>query len=78
MKLLALRKRLPWLDRLVGYAVEFSPYLTIELLLPGGSVVALLLWLHRRIHRRSGAEELPGSQTIRPHCMKPGCHDIKP
>src|ERR1700739_1866188 len=28
-----------------------GPYLAIELLLPGGSVIALLLWLHRRLHR---------------------------
>jgi hypothetical protein len=25
-----------------------SPYLAIELLLPGGSIIALLLWLFRR------------------------------
>src|SRR6201998_4592452 len=28
-----------------------GPYLAIELLLPGGAVIALLLWLHRRLHR---------------------------
>jgi hypothetical protein len=30
-----------------------APYALIELILPGGSVMALLLWLYRR--RRSGA-----------------------
>ena len=27
---------------------KFSPYLMIELLLPGGTLIALLLWLYRR------------------------------
>jgi hypothetical protein len=30
---------------------ELGPYAAVELLLPGGSVIALLLWLYRR-HRR--------------------------
>jgi hypothetical protein len=30
---------------------EFGPYAALELLLPGGSVIAVLLWLYRR-HRR--------------------------
>jgi hypothetical protein len=33
-----------------------SPYLAIELLLPGGSVIALLLWLFRH-------PQLPGALT---------------
>jgi hypothetical protein len=53
MRLPSLHKRRAHLDRLVGCASEFVPYLVaIELLLPGGSLVALLLWLHRRIHHR--------------------------
>jgi hypothetical protein len=31
---------------------EFAPYAAIELVLPGGSLVALLLWLRRR-HKKS-------------------------
>jgi hypothetical protein len=27
---------------------EFAPYAAIELLLPGGSLMALLLWFYRR------------------------------
>jgi hypothetical protein len=27
---------------------KYSPYLLIELLLPGGTLIALLLWLFRR------------------------------
>lgn len=45
----------PALRKLSGYAAvvvaklrEFAPYAAIELVLPGGSVVALLLWLYRR------------------------------
>jgi hypothetical protein len=52
MKLPSLHKCRGHLDRLVSCASEFVPYLAIELLLPGGSLVALLLWLHRRIHHR--------------------------
>jgi len=27
---------------------KLSPYLIVELLLPGGTLIALLLWLYRR------------------------------
>ena len=30
---------------------EFGPYAALELLLPGGSVIAVLMWLYRR-HKR--------------------------
>jgi hypothetical protein len=30
---------------------EFGPYAALELLVPGGSVIAVLLWLYRR-HKR--------------------------
>ena len=29
---------------------EFGPYFFLELMLPGGSVLALLLWWHRHRH----------------------------
>jgi len=45
MKLLDFHRSLAFLDRLVGRARALGPYLAIELLLPGGSVVALLFWL---------------------------------
>ena len=31
---------------------QFGPYAAVELLVPGGSVIAVLLWLYRR-HKRS-------------------------
>jgi hypothetical protein len=34
----------------------FGPYLAIELLLPGGSLVALLLWLYRTYVRPSNSQ----------------------
>lgn len=37
--------------RLYRLVLALGPYLLIELLLPGGSLIALLLWIHRRIHR---------------------------
>jgi hypothetical protein len=29
---------------------EFGPYFLLELVMPGGSVIALLLWWHRHCH----------------------------
>lgn len=39
------------LERLWTVLKEFGPYAAIELILPGGSCLALLLWLYRR-HQR--------------------------
>jgi hypothetical protein len=33
--------------KLMAAGRTFGPYLAIELLLPGGSLIALLLWLYR-------------------------------
>ena len=33
--------------KLIAAGRSFGPYLAIELLLPGGSLIALLLWLYR-------------------------------
>jgi hypothetical protein len=46
---------LGWVARLLGRVGQFGPYLTIELLLPGGSLIALMLWLYRRTHRHDKA-----------------------
>jgi len=37
-----------------------APYALIELILPGGSVMALLLWLYRRRKSGAGFGPLPG------------------
>lgn len=38
--------------KLIAAGRSFGPYLAIELLLPGGSLVALLLWLYHTHTRR--------------------------
>lgn len=41
-------RSVPWLARgLVGLR-QLGPYAAIELILPGGSLIALALWLYRR------------------------------
>jgi hypothetical protein len=34
---------------------ELGPYALVELLVPGGSILAVLLWLYRRNHKREEA-----------------------
>jgi hypothetical protein len=38
---------------------ELGPYAAIELILPGGSLIAVLLWLYRRQKRAGGVEVNP-------------------
>jgi hypothetical protein len=40
-----------WMARGVTGLRELGPYALCELVLPGGSVVAMLIWLYRR-HKR--------------------------
>ena len=37
-----------WVGRAAALLRSLGPYAAIELLLPGGSLIALLLWLYRR------------------------------
>lgn len=37
-----------WIARLGTILRQLGPYAAIEILLPGGTLVALLLWLYRR------------------------------
>jgi hypothetical protein len=39
--------RLLWMDRLVGSMRELAPYAALEFALPGGSLIALALWVAR-------------------------------
>jgi hypothetical protein len=49
------------MNALIQVARDASPYLAIELLLPGGSVIALLLWLFRhRSKKGAGSLDTPG------------------
>jgi hypothetical protein len=53
---LRLHRRMPfipgrvdtWVSRMAGYLRDLGPYAAIELLLPGGSLIVVLLWLYRR------------------------------
>lgn len=44
-----------WLARSVMLLRALGPYAAIELLLPGGSLLALTLWLYRRYRRGRSA-----------------------
>jgi hypothetical protein len=49
------------MNALIQVARDASPYLAVELLLPGGSVIALLLWLFRhRFKKGAGLLGMPG------------------
>jgi hypothetical protein len=54
------------MNALIQVARDASTYLAVELLLPGGSVIALLLWLFRhRFKKGAGPLGIEGSQTSR-------------
>jgi len=36
-----------WFVWIIGQLRNLGPYLAVELILPGGSLLALLLWLYR-------------------------------
>jgi hypothetical protein len=42
--------------KLIAAGRAFGPYLAIELLLPGGSLIALLLWLYRTYARPANSQ----------------------
>jgi hypothetical protein len=49
------------MNALIQLARNAGPYLAVELLLPGGSVIALLLWLFRhRFKKGAGPLDTPG------------------
>jgi hypothetical protein len=47
--------RVPMLARALAALRALAPYAAIELLLPGGSLVALVLWLYRRYKKATPA-----------------------
>ena len=54
----------PLIGRLLALLRDVGPYAAIELLLPGGSVVALLYWWYRhRVRRTSDVTGLPRSPS---------------
>lgn len=47
----ALQKLFTWTTPVIAMLKELAPYAAIELLLPGGSLMALTLWFYRRRKR---------------------------
>jgi hypothetical protein len=55
-----------WMVAAIAGLKEFGPYAAILLVLPGGSVIAMLLWLHRRRRfRREQARVLAARYAYR-------------
>ena len=52
-----------WMARLLKLLHGVGPYAAIELLLPGGSLIALLIWLYR--FRRVATAELAKTASAR-------------
>ncbi|HJS78497.1 MAG TPA: hypothetical protein VJ778_13875 [Burkholderiales bacterium] len=52
------------MKQLLQGARTLSPYLLVELLLPGGTLIALLLWLFQ--HWRKGASDNKKPSAIHP------------
>ena len=60
-----LRLRLAgWVGRAAALLRSFGPYAAIELLLPGGSLLALLLWLYRRRSAARCAAAATGTAAV--------------
>ena len=53
-----------WAARGLALVRSLGPYAAIELLLPGGSVLALLLWLYRRRRKAIASTGRRQSYTI--------------
>jgi hypothetical protein len=53
----------PLFRRVMLALKELAPYAAVELILPGGSLVALILWLHARRRARRAHELTIASQS---------------
>lgn len=56
--------RVNWIPRLASTLRSLGPYAAIELLLPGGSLIALSLWAYR--HRSELAARLRRPAPVQP------------
>lgn len=61
-----------WIARIGTILRELGPYAAIELLLPGGTLVALLLWLYRRSVNLRARVPTPASASYAHLCMECG------
>jgi hypothetical protein len=55
------------LNSLLRVLAQAGPYLAIELVLPGGSVIALLTWLYRRKRKAASALRAHDVRLARRH-----------
>jgi hypothetical protein len=46
------------IEWLMGRVREFGPYAAIELVLPGGSLIAVLLWIYRKNQHAHNTQEI--------------------
>lgn len=51
-----------WFTRTIAAVRALAPYAAIELLLPGGSLIALVLWLYRRRYGTCTVESTPATR----------------
>jgi hypothetical protein len=57
------------ITRFVGWVRSLGPYAAIELVLPGGSIIAVALWTYR--HRRALRRRATVSQTVAAPVVRP-------
>jgi hypothetical protein len=71
----------PWIARVRALLRGLGPYVAIEMMLPGGSIIALLIWLYRHrgslgvrtcSRRTAAAGALSAPVGIPPHLSLPG------
>jgi NodT family efflux transporter outer membrane factor (OMF) lipoprotein len=55
--------RASWIAKGMALLKTFGPYALVEFVLPGGTLLALMLWLYR--HRRRQLRNLPGRRALR-------------
>ena len=55
MRAAAVRKMARW----AGFVQKLGPYLLLEIVLPGGTLIALLLFLYHRKQLAEGAADMP-------------------
>lgn len=53
-----------WIALAVAGLKEIGPYAAIEIILPGGTLIALLLWLYRRRGALKGLPRLSALPTL--------------
>ena len=57
------------ITRFVGWVRSLGPYAAIELILPGGSIIAVALWTYR--HRRALRHSATVSQIVAAPVLRP-------